>query len=291
MEAEVVSADSMQAYRGMDIGTAKPDRELRSRIPHWLLDIRDPDEQYNAGDFVRLADEACADIASRGKFCIVSGGTGFYAKNFVLGPSDAPPSDPAVRAGLQAELSSRGVGALRAELEAADPVSAGRIHGNDIYRTLRALEVFRCTGRPLSSFSEHGATPVDGSTRPAYRFLVVALSRPREELYRRIELRCAAMFRSGLRSELERLVAAGYGPGDPGLVAIGYREFFREDGSLCDDDAAVMEAVIRDTRRYAKRQETFFSPLPGLRRLEAGADVAATASALAKLVDEELRRT
>jgi len=153
---EVVSADSMQVYRGMDIGTAKPSMQERSQLPHHLIDIRDPSEQFNVGDFVRLADEACLEISARGKLPVVSGGTGFYLKNFIMGLSEAPPSDEKIRIQLKQELKEKGAAALVQELTAADPVSAGRIHINDEYRLLRALEVFRISKRPLSSFEVSG---------------------------------------------------------------------------------------------------------------------------------------
>ncbi len=266
--AEVVSADSMQVYRGMDVGTAKPSTELLSRLPHHLIDIRNPDEPFSVGDFVRLADEACRRIAAAGRLPVVSGGTGFYLKNFLLGLSAAPPSDPAVREALGAELAQRGREALREELYAVDPASAERIHAHDEYRILRALEVFRVSGRPLSSF----AAAAPAADRPAYRFLVLGIRRPRDELYRLIDERTAAMFRGGLPEEVARLVAAGYGPDDPGLRAIGYREFFAEDGSVSRDLAAVEGLVARNSRRYAKRQITFFSCLRGVAWIDAAAD-------------------
>jgi tRNA dimethylallyltransferase len=261
--AEVVSADSVQVYRGMDIGAAKPGPAERERLPHHLIDIRNPNEQFTAGDFVRLADEACRDIARRGKLPVVSGGTGFYLKNFIRGLPDAPPSDAALRASLKDELAVRGAAALMEELGAADPVSAGRIHPHDGYRLLRALEVFRLSGRPLSSYT------VSGGPRPAYRFLIVGLERPRQELYRRINGRCAAMFRSGLPGEVRALWEKGYSPRDPGLRAIGYREFFVEAAPgvyrLSEDLAAVEALAAQNSRRYAKRQITWFAAMPDVR--------------------------
>jgi tRNA dimethylallyltransferase len=266
----------MQVYRGMDIGTAKPSAEERERIPHHLIDIRNPGEQFNAGEFVRLAGVACLDIARRGKLPVISGGAGFYLKNFILGLPEAPPPDPEVRANLKRELEEGGASALMEELARGDPVSAGRIHINDQYRLLRALEVLRLSGRPLSSFQ------AAGGGLPGCRFLIVGLSRPREELYRRINERCAAMFRQGLPAEVRRLYRAGYTPRDPGLRAIGYREFFVEEPPggvyrLSEDIAGVQALAARNSRRYAKRQITFFSAIPGVQWIEAGADEAETA--------------
>jgi tRNA dimethylallyltransferase len=269
--AELVSADSMQVYRGMDIGTAKPSPGFRAVFPHHLIDIRNPDEQFNAGEFVRLADRACVDIARRGALPVVSGGTGFYLTNFVLGLPEAPPSDPELRRRLREELRERGAAVLAEELAARDPESAARIHINDGYRLLRALEVCRLSGRPLSSYrrGDGGGDP----ERPVYRFLILGISRPREELYRRIDERCAAMMRRGLPEELGRLAAAGYGPGDPGMRAIGYREFFVDAGTspegpayrLSEDLAGVQALIARNSRRYAKRQLSYFASIPGAR--------------------------
>jgi tRNA dimethylallyltransferase len=268
----------MQVYRGMDIGTAKPSAEERARLPHHLIDIRNPDEQFNAGDFVRLADEACLDIAGRGRLPVLSGGTGFYLKNFILGLPEAPPSDAEIRSQLKKELREKGAAALMEELASGDPESAARIHPNDEYRLVRALEVLRLTGRPLSSCRVSGARGRGAGERPPYRFLIIGLSRPREELYRRIDLRCRAMFRAGLAAEVQRLYEAGYTPRDPGLRAIGYREFFAEDGArwrrLPEDTAELEALVARNSRRYAKRQITYFNSIPGVKWIDAARDPA-----------------
>jgi tRNA dimethylallyltransferase len=268
----------MQVYRGMDIGTAKPSAEERARLPHHLIDIRNPDEQFNAGDFVRLADEACLDIAGRGKLPVISGGTGFYLKNFILGLPEAPPSDPEIRAQLKRELGEKGAPILMEELASGDPASAARIHPNDGYRLVRALEVLRLTGRPLSSCRVSGAGARRTGARPPYRFLIIGLSRPRKELYRRIDLRCEAMFRAGLAAEVRRLYEAGYTPRDPGLRAIGYREFFIEDDAggyfLSEDTAGPESLVARNSRRYAKRQITYFNSIPGVKWVDAVRDPA-----------------
>ena len=285
---EIISADSMQVYCGLDIGTAKPTPEERAKVPHHLIDIRDPDEQFNAGEFVRLTEEACILVAGRGALPVVSGGTAFYLKNLVQGLSEAPPSCKEIRGRLKEELELRGAEALLEELSRADPVSAGRIHINDEYRLLRALEVYRLTGQPLSSFSSpwnsrtydekkssSGGTEAQRKqgkwdSRP-FRFMLVGLRRDREELYRRINARTASMFRAGLAEEVRRLFEAGYTPAHPGLRAIGYREFFIEDNApgesaaswrLSQDLSGVEALVAQNSRRYAKRQLTFFASLP-----------------------------
>ena len=291
VKAEVVSADSMQVYRGMDIGTAKPSSEERARLPHHLIDIRDPSQQFNVGDFVRLADEACLEIAGRGKLPVVSGGTGFYLKNFIMGLSEAPPSNTEIREKLKHDLKERGAATLMEELASGDPVSAGRIHINDEYRLLRALEVLRFCHRPLSSFEVSSE-----KKRACFRFIIVGLSRPREELYRRINLRCAQMFQRGLPDEVRSLFEAGYTPNDPGLRAIGYREFFVEaldelaltakrpdpgNWRLSRDIDGVQSLVAQNSRRYAKRQITFFAGacrgIPDVKWIEAGGGEAETA--------------
>ena len=286
-KAEVVSADSMQVYRGMDIGTAKPSLRERAGLPHHLIDIRNPGEQFSAGDFVRLAFESIADLAGRGAVPVVSGGTGFYLKNLILGLPEAPPSDAAIRGALKLELREKGAAALMGELARFDPVSAERIHLNDEYRMLRALEVLRLCGRPLSSFDVSAKPESAGNElRGRCRFVVLGLFRPREELYRRIDERCADMMSRGLPDEVRRLYEAGYTPNDPGLRAIGYREFFVGEGSsagsyrLSHDLAGIQELVARNSRRYAKRQISFFASLPGAKRIMADRDEGETAGRL-----------
>jgi tRNA dimethylallyltransferase len=275
VQGEVISADSMQVYCGMDIGTAKPSEKERALLPHHLIDIRSPAEQFNCGDFVHLADEACLDITNRGKLPVVSGGTGFYLKNFILGLPEAPPSNAEIRTQLKQELRDKGAAALMEELAACDPVSAGRIHINDEYRLMRALEVWRLCSRPLSSFQVPAAV-----SRPQYNFIIIGLSRTREELYRRINLRCESMFREGLAAEVQKLYEEGYTPRDPGLRAIGYREFFVEEAGtwrISNDLAGVQALVAQNSRRYAKRQITFFASIPGVKWIEAGKNGAETA--------------
>jgi tRNA dimethylallyltransferase len=266
-EAEVVSADSMQAYRGMDIGTAKPDQALLSRLPHSLLDILDIDEQYTVGDFVRRADEACARIAAAGKLPILSGGTGFYVRNFICGLPTGPAADARLREAVALDLAEKGAAALRAELAEVDPPSAARIHENDFYRLTRAVEITRLTGRPMADFAAPAAP------RSAFRFAVIGLERKREELSARIEERVGAMMAAGLADEVAALRRAGYAGDAPGMQAIGYREFFESEGGGLD---LVAEAIKRDTKRYAKRQMTFFRGLPGIEWMSPDAEALAS---------------
>jgi len=303
IQAEVVSADSMQVYRGMDIGTAKPSADETARLAHHLINIRDPSQQFNSGDFVHLAGEACLQIADRGKYPVVSGGTGFYLKNFIMGLSEAPPSDIKIRGQLKTDLKEKGACALMEELAACDPVSAKRIHINDEYRMLRALEVYRSCGRPLSSFDVNTV-----NKRGDFHFIIAGLSRPREELYKRINLRCAQMFKQGLAAEVRSLFEKGCTPDDPGLRAIGYREFFVEQTEfkqtqfeqtkfedsgaskkwrLSDDIDGIQALVAQNSRRYAKRQITFFAGIPGVQWIECDNNDEKTAEIIRRIIDRE----
>lgn len=254
---EVINADSMQVYSGMDIGTAKPDRQLQAAIPHHLIDICTPGEQYHVGRFVSDADALLTEIAARGNLPIVSGGTAYYLKHLVLGLPGAPPSDPAIRSLVAGRAANRTAEELHAELAQIDPESADRIAVNDRYRVMRALEVYEQTGRPLSSFRTSRGPRTD------LRMSLVSVTRADDELRSRIVQRVADMFAQGLRREVEGLVRSGYGPGDPGMRAIGYREFFAADGTIRApaDEPDMVEEIATNTRRYAKRQRTFFRQL------------------------------
>ena len=248
----------------MDIGTAKPDAELCTRIPHHLIDIRDPDEQYDVGAFVHDANRVIDQVLSRGRVPIVAGGTGYYFRHLLYGLPEAPPSDPAVRDRVHHELEREGREGLRRRLLAVDPRTAARVGERDVYRITRALEVYEQTGRPLSDFARTGPARTDVRVR------AFQLVREREELRRRVEARVETMFETGLRSEVERLLDRGYGADAPGMRAIGYREFLRDDGTLRPpaDDQRIREEIMTNTRRYAKRQSTFFRRLPDVRMID-----------------------
>jgi tRNA dimethylallyltransferase len=251
----------MQAYRLLDIGTAKPAAKLRERIPHHLIDILEPTQQYNAGLFVHLAEELIPRIRGRGNIPILCGGTAYYLRSFITGLPDSPPGDPGIRRALKSEAEQRGVQALLDELERVDPLTRSRVKEGDIYRILRALEVFRSSGRPLSAFTNPTAPRRD------YGFLLLGLTRERGQLYARIEQRVEQMFRQGLVGEAGSLLNRGLGFDDPGMRGIGYREFF-ELRKGCTTLAAVKELIKRNSRRYAKRQITFFKSLADVRWLE-----------------------
>lgn len=253
--AEIISADSMQVYRGMDIGTAKPDSRFLSQIPHHLIDIRTPNEPFNAGDFVRETEQLLPEILSRGRLPVICGGTAFYFINFLFGLPQAPPSDRKTAAEIEAEVLNGGRQRLYEELRLKDPVSAARIPPGDTYRLVRALEVLRTGGRPLSSYRT-GQVP-----RSDFRFKVIELTRPRAELYERINRRVGQMFADGLPEEWRRLRADGCTAASPGMRAIGYAEFF-----LSENPDDVRELIQKNSRRYAKRQITFFQKIPGRRR-------------------------
>jgi tRNA dimethylallyltransferase len=250
--AEIISADSAQVYRGMDIGSAKPAVAERARVPHWLIDVREPDEPYSAAEFAADAEAAILDIESRGRWPLVVGGTMLYVRALVHGLSPLPPADPALRAKLAAELAARGVSALHAELAQVDPVAAARIHRNDPQRILRALEVWRLTGTPISALQGAWRAP---PRRPAR---LLALSPPtRTVLHRRIEQRVDRMIEAGLLAEV-RLLMARFGPHRelPALRAVGYRQAWRH--LLGEYDFATFRAkTIHATRQLAKRQLTW----------------------------------
>ena len=253
---EIISADSMQVYRFMDIGTAKPSRELQSRLPHHLIDIVDPHSQFHAGEFVLRAEELIRRLHGRGKIPVIAGGTGFYFHNFLFGLPPTPQSDPAVREELQERQNREGCESLYRELREKDPDTAERLAPGDSYRILRALEVLYSSGRPLSSF------PRPRTIREDMRLLLLGLQRDREELYRRIDLRVEQMFCQGLYREFRELLERGYGPEDPGMRGIGYREFLEMPREGCLSLEGVKERIRRNSRHYAKRQLTFFRPFP-----------------------------
>lgn len=250
---EIVNADSMQVYRGMDIGTAKPSSEMRERIRHHLLDIVNPDVNFTAADFRREAGAAIADIHRRGSRPIVVGGTGLYLRALVGGLVDAPAADPAYRDELQGIAATEGGAAVLKLLAAVDPETAARLHPNDLVRIIRALEVHRQTGSPVSELrSGHRFSSAE------YDCLKIGIRVERQELYRRIDERVELMMQSGFVDEVRRLQAAGYHSGLKSMNAIGYREISGFLAGEIQMDETV-RLVKRNTRHYAKRQETWFA--------------------------------
>ncbi len=252
---EIINADSLQVFRHMDVGTAKPSLQSRARLTHHLVDVANPSEQFNAGWFVKAAEALVPSIRSRGNFPVICGGTAFYITSFLYGLPESPPVDPAVREKFRALERQSGPEGLYSLLQQRDPGGAARIQPNDRYRIIRALEVHESTGRSLFSF-RWPRTP-----RADFRFLLIGLEREREELYRRIGERVERMFNEGFLKEVKTLIALGYGPKDPGMRGIGYRELLQMRAG-CLTMAGVRDLIARTTRRYAKRQLTFFRAVP-----------------------------
>ncbi len=263
LDGEIVSADSVQVYRGLDIGSAKATPAEREEVPHHLLDVADPRDRFSAATYARLASAAIDDVLARGKVPILVGGTGLYVRALLFGLADAAPSDPKMRASLDAELARDGSPVMHARLREIDPIAAERIHPNDAVRIVRALEVYRLTGR---SMSEHQAAHRPGG--PRYAWAGIGLTGPRQWLWRRIAVRCEAMVEAGLIEEVEALMASGVPPTAPAFSAIGYAHVMRLwSGSLSPDDW--LDRMMIDTRRYAKRQLTWFRKEEGVRWLNA----------------------
>jgi tRNA dimethylallyltransferase len=256
---EVVSADSMQIYRGMDIGTAKATPTERARAPHHLIDLRDPGERYSVADYKRDATAAIRAIHARGHRPVLCGGTGQYLSALVEGlvfTDEMPDLD--LRARLIEQARQNGIGALHEELRKVDPESAERLAANDQKRIIRALEVFLQSG--LTIGEQNRLSRLAG---PEFQFRVFGLSHDRPVLYERINQRVIAMVKAGLAQEAERLLARGIPRDSTCLQAIGYKEmipYLAGEISLDDTISAIQQA----TRRYAKRQLTWFNKLSGL---------------------------
>ncbi len=256
--AELVGADSMQVYRGLDIGTAKPTSEELRGVRHHLIDVADPDESFDAARFARLADRAIEDICSRGAKALVVGGTGLYIRVLLHGLHRAPPPSPEVREKITKRADADGWPALHTELAVCDPQAAARLHPNDGVRILRALEVFEASGVPLSEWQQQ-----HGFQRRRYPALCVGIQRPREELNQRINTRVEQMMSAGFLGEVEGLMARGYGPELKPMQGLGYRRLASHLAGEMGLEEAV-ESTRTDTRRFAKRQMTWFKREPDL---------------------------
>lgn len=256
--AEIVNADSMQVYRGLDIGTAKPTPAERARVRHHLVDVADPDEPYDAARYAREARAVIAALHRRGVPPLVVGGTGLYIKALLSGLFHQETEVHEVRQRLARELAAQGLPALLARLHSLDPATARRLAPGDTYRILRALEVVEATGRPLSEL--HAAH--NFQDRP-YLTLKLGLDLPREELYRRIEARVESMLVQGWLEEVRRLLQR-YPPGVKPLQALGYRHLVAFlEGRLSLSES--IDQIQKETRRYAKRQLTWFRADPEIR--------------------------
>lgn len=274
LPAEILSCDSRQVYRGMDIGTAKPTAADRTRITHHGLDLANPHDHFTAADFGKAARKAATFCFERAVWPFVVGGSGLYLRALAEGLFPGPPSDPDLRAGLRAEAEAKGRPALHARLAAVDPEAAESIHPHDLVRIVRALEVYVLTGEPISSMQRRAA-----ETPGPFRLVAVGLVRPRAALAERITARVEAMIDAGVAEEVSSLLEAGYGLELPALQGIGYRQIAEHLAGVCTMEEAQAD-IMRETRRYAKRQMTWFRKLPGIEWVEASDDVEADASAV-----------
>lgn len=249
----------MQVYKGLDIGSAKPDAAYLKRLPHHLISIKEPHQQFSAGDFVTEAEKIIPGILDRGKIPVLSGGTAFYFKNFLFGLPCIPEIDSSYRTELNNELVKKGLQSLYEELCTCDPDSGERLNCNDSSRIVRALEVFRATGKPLSSYK------MPDQVRTDYKLKIIGLERERNNLYSRINRRVDIMFEQGLTGEIRKLINEGVKSDYPAMKGIGYSEFFEMQDRGCMTPADLRNKIKQDSRRYAKRQITFFKSLKGVK--------------------------
>lgn len=248
---EIISADSIQVYKYLDIGSGKPPQADRERVRHYLIDRVEPDVSFTAGDFCREAASAAEEIASRGAVPLIVGGTGLYIDSFFQGLSEIPEISPGIRERVREELAERGLESLREELMRIDPVFGGRIHANDTQRITRGLEVYRGTGRPLSSYYDSRMRYGSGNT------LYIGLYEDRSVSRERIDQRVDRMMEQGFVDEVRSLRERGFGPGLKSMRSIGYAEINEYiDGRM--DLGKTVETIKDVTRKYAKRQMTWF---------------------------------
>jgi tRNA dimethylallyltransferase len=266
IDAEIVSLDSMSLYRGMDIGTAKPSQRLRKLVPHHLIDLIQPHEEFSVAQYVDAAGRAAEEIVARQRTPLFAGGTGLYLRSLLRGVFDGPPADPDLRSELEAQAALATPEDLHQRLQAVDPSSASWIHPNDVRRIVRALEVYHRTGQPLSALQRQVPLPPD--RRPEN---VIWLSPPRPWLYERINRRVEQMFAEGLLDEVARLLAAPNPLSRTARQALGYQEAIDHlEGRL--SLAETIERIQTRTRQFAKRQHTWFRHLEECRPVEITGD-------------------
>lgn len=264
LDAEVISVDSRQVYRYLDVGTDKVSPEIRREIPHHLIDVADPDQIYSAADFAEQAADAVKRIRARGKVPLLAGGTPFYYKALTGALSERLPSDAAVRRALEEEIAERGLRALHQELCLADPVSAAKIHEHDPVRIMRALEIYRITGKTATWWYEKSEKII-----APYDILYIGLIRDRAALYENIESRVRAQFANGYPEEVEWLLARGYSPKLPALQGFGYRELVEYLQGKCSLEEAIL-GDIRSTKAFSRRQMTWFRRFQPVKWYDAG---------------------
>jgi tRNA dimethylallyltransferase len=250
-KGEIISADARQVYRYMDIGTAKPSAMDRSRVPHHLVDILEPNADYNAGRFAEDARSAMRDVLARGRLPVMVGGSGLYLRAALDGLFYGPHADPGFRTRLEALFAERGEAALREELRAVDPGTEARIERGKPRRLIRALEVHALTGVPLSEHHRRQDRVVEFDVR------WMGIMPSREELYRRIDLRVISMVEQGLVGEVRGLIARGFDRRMNALNTVGYREVFDMLEGVTDE-STIVRRIQDHTRQYAKRQMTWF---------------------------------
>ncbi len=250
--AEVISADSMQVYRYMDIGTAKPPREIRQEIPHHFIDILDPDEGYSAGLYARQARSLISEKVKKGIPLVIVGGTGLYVKALEKGLVDVPPISKGIEKGLWEAFVTNGLEYLYERLRRVDPVTASRVHPHDRFRILRALGIYETTKRPLSFF--HRSHGFGEKPLPLFK---IGLTYSREVLYERIEKRVDRMMEEGWMEEVSALLKKGYDETLRPMQAIGYKQLVSVLKGRMETEDAVRE-IKKETRRLAKRQHTWF---------------------------------
>lgn len=261
IDAEIIALDSMSLYRGMDIGTAKPTKAQQAIIPHHLVDVLDPTEESSIARYLQMAHEAVTKIEARGKRVLFVGGTPLYLKALLRGMSEGPPPNAQLRSELEAEAEQVGSETLHARLKLVDPLSANQIHPRDTRRIIRALEVYRTTGSPIS----HQQLDFEDSIAPE-DCRAFWLSWPRPQLHQRINARVDQMLESGLVAEVERLTQTYGKLGTTALQAVGYAEILAYQLGEMDLPTAV-ERIKARTRQFAKRQCTWFRSLGECRQV------------------------
>ena len=280
---EIVSCDSVAVYRGMELGTAKPTREERARLPHHLIDVTTPDKAFTAGEYSRRARAALREIAARERLPIVTGGTGLYLRALTEGLFAGPERQEPLRQRLASEAQKRGSAWLHRVLRRLDEATAERIHANDTPKLIRAIEVCLAARRPMSTILENrvmGRDPLTG-----FRLLRIGMNPPRDALYERLKERCAAMFAAGLVEETRGLVER-YGA-VKALDSLGYRQGLAVLAGTLTEEAG-LEAAQQGHRNYAKRQMTWFRREPEVRWIARFGDEAETVRAAAELVESAL---
>ncbi|MBL7108004.1 MAG: tRNA (adenosine(37)-N6)-dimethylallyltransferase MiaA [Candidatus Cloacimonetes bacterium] len=249
---EIISADSRQIYKFMNIGTAKPTQKILTEIPHHLINIKNPDEKYTAGDFARNSDKKITEIYNRGHIPFVVGGTGFYIRTLLYGICKTPKIPQKVRRNLQKEISENGSSFFYEKLKKVDPIAAKKIHANDSKRIVRTLEVYRYTGKPLSDFWK------EFRQKKRYDNFTIYLIDERKKLYEKINNRVEKMLSNGLLDEIKELKKMGYLEKNVGMNTLGYKELLQYLNKKLDFDEAV-QLIKQHMRNYAKRQFTWFA--------------------------------